>query len=374
MFDQDLNLNLNGLPLTEEEFAFYKDLSLFFNTTQDLLCIADTNARFKRVNPAVIKLLGYSVKELFSHPINYFVHPDDQDKTNKTRTEMFGGKPLHNFENRYITKNGEVVWLSWTSVYAPERQLVFAVAKDITLRKNIEHEKNNLYHKLEAVNKELEYFARIASHDLRAPVSNILSLFDILDESKIDDEDSLNVMRLIKKSTERVYSTLEKYIDDLKNKEKLHRLKSDQNIKETTRSVIDSIENIINKSNAKIETDFLAFDTIPFDKGYLTSVILNLLTNAIKYASPNRAPEIKILTRFLGHKKQLMIIDNGLGMDMMLIKNKIFGLNQTFHQNKDGKGLGLFLVKSQLEEMGAEIDVESEVDKGTTFIITFNNG
>ncbi len=369
----DLAKNLNNKNDLMDDQAFLNDLADFFYHTPDLLCIADFNAQFKRVNPAVSKLLGFSEEELFSHPINYFVHPDDQHETSRTRTEMFQGKPLLNYENRYITKSGETVWLSWTSVPVTNRQLVFAVAKDITLRKKIEEEKKQLFNQLQAVNKELEYFARIASHDLRAPVSNILALFDLFDESKINDEDSLNIINLIKQSTQKVYSTLEKYINDLKNKEKTQRLKTEESLSETTKAVINSIESILNKGKVKIDFDFSSFDAVEFDQGYLNSIILNLITNAIKYADPNKLPFIKISSRLFEDKKQLLVSDNGIGMDLDAIKYKIFGLNQTFHHNKDGKGLGLYLVKTQLEEMGGSIEVESEIDKGSTFIITFKS-
>lgn len=373
MLNQALNSDNENNQLLDDDKAFINDLTSLFYHTHDLLCIADFNAKFKRVNPAVIKTLGYSEEELFSHPINHFVHPDDQKNTTKTRDEMFKGKPLLNYENRYITKSGEIVWLSWTSIPVTDRQLVFAIAKDITLRKKIEEEKNQLFQKLEIANKELKYFARVASHDLRAPISNIIALFDLMDKTKIEDEESLNIIGLIKKSTETVFSRLEKYIDDLQNKDRSNLLKTDENIFDISKNIIKSIENIINKQNAKVELDFLAFDTIKFDKGYLSSIIQNLITNAVKYSSPNRTSKIKVLTRILGDKKQLLVVDNGLGMDLNLIKDKIFGLNETFHQNTDARGLGLYLVKTQIEEMGGSIDFETELDKGSTFIVTFAN-
>lgn len=373
MLNQALNSDNENNQLLDDDKAFINDLTSLFYHTHDLLCIADFNAKFKRVNPAVIKTLGYSEEELFSHPINHFVHPDDQKNTTKTRDEMFKGKPLLNYENRYITKSGEIVWLSWTSIPVTDRQLVFAIAKDITLRKKIEEEKNQLFQKLEIANKELKYFARVASHDLRAPISNIIALFDLMDQTKIEDEESLNIIGLIKKSTETVFSRLEKYIDDLQNKDRSNLLKTDENIFDISENIIKSIENIINKQNAKVELDFLAFDTIKFDKGYLSSIIQNLITNAVKYSSPNRTLKIKVLTRILGDKKQLLVVDNGLGMDLNLIKDKIFGLNETFHQNTDARGLGLYLVKTQIEEMGGSIDFETELDKGSTFIVTFAN-
>jgi PAS domain S-box-containing protein len=114
------------------------DLEYFFEVTPDLLCIAGFDGYFKKINPAVSKTLGYTDEELFAIPINSFVHPDDQDTTDRKRVMLSEGHSLLNFENRYTTKDGATVWLSWTSVPIMRDSLVFAIAKDITYRKQLE--------------------------------------------------------------------------------------------------------------------------------------------------------------------------------------------------------------------------------------------
>lgn len=100
---------------------------------------------------------------------------------------------------------------------------------------------------------------------------------------------------------------------------------------------------------------------------------MNLVTNAVKYSSLKREPEIKIITEKIDGGVKLYFSDNGLGIDLQRNKDRIFGLYQRFHDNSDSKGLGLYIVNSQVRVMGGKIDVESEVDIGTTFIITFKN-
>jgi PAS domain S-box-containing protein len=89
---------------------------LFFELTPDLMCIAGYDGYFRKINSAVSKTLGYSMDELYSRPINDFVHEGDKDITAKVRHELTRSKPLLNFENRYVRKDGEIVWLSWTSL------------------------------------------------------------------------------------------------------------------------------------------------------------------------------------------------------------------------------------------------------------------
>src|SRR5947208_16928043 len=111
-----------------------------FERTFDLVCIVDKPGWFKKVNPAVTKTLGYSEDELFARPVSALIHPDDLEMTAKRRNDLLNNKPLLNFQNRYISKSATIVWLEWTSVYIPEQEVVFAIAKDITARKLVEIE------------------------------------------------------------------------------------------------------------------------------------------------------------------------------------------------------------------------------------------
>ena len=127
-----------------EEFSF-------FEMTPDLVCVADKDGFFRRVNPAVIEKLGYAQEELFARPISSFIHPEDRELTHDRRTKLIKGHVLENFENRYLTKNDEVVWLAWTSIYFPDKEIVFAIAKDVTERKLAEKEIEEKYKKFKGL-------------------------------------------------------------------------------------------------------------------------------------------------------------------------------------------------------------------------------
>jgi PAS domain S-box-containing protein len=113
------------------------DLEYYFEIAPDLLCIAGFDGYFKKINPAVSKTLGYTPEELFSVPINSFVHLDDQLLTSQKRSELIEGHSLLNFENRYLAKDGSIVWLSWTSVPIKRDSVVFALAKNLTYMKQL---------------------------------------------------------------------------------------------------------------------------------------------------------------------------------------------------------------------------------------------
>lgn len=120
------------------------ELNRFFNLSPDLLCIVGFDGYFKKINQAVIGLLGYTEAELLTNPTVSFLHSGDREKRNKTFKKLIGGDRVVNFENRYLTKSGEIKWLSWTAVPIIGEEVVFAVAKDITYKKQLEIERENI--------------------------------------------------------------------------------------------------------------------------------------------------------------------------------------------------------------------------------------
>lgn len=127
------------------------ELSHFFESTPDLVCIAQKDGYFKSFNQSVMAKLGYTKDELLARPIFDHIHPEDREATRKTRLEMLEGKALLNFVNRYVTKTGEVVWLEWTSIYFAEKELVFAIAKDVSTKRLAEIEIENKYNKFKSL-------------------------------------------------------------------------------------------------------------------------------------------------------------------------------------------------------------------------------
>ncbi len=348
-------------------------LELFFELSPDLLCIAGYDGYFKRINPAVSKLLGYSDEELYASPINDFVHEEDKHITNRVRDELTKNTSLNNFENRYIAKNGEVVWLSWTSFPNDDHQLIFAIAKNITHKKIHEEERNTRLTNLTKVNKSIKQATFRTVHDLRSPVNNLIAIFNLLDHSKVADLKTTELLNMLKLASEDLYLTLNSYLNDLVKHDGLNEQIEELSLKETLDSVIISIKALIQTSKTTIHIDFSEFDVIHFNKAYLESIFLNLITNSIKYAKPDCYPIISIITKQVKSVNQLIISDNGLGFDMEIVKDKVFGLNQKFHDHGDGKGIGLYLVFNHITNLGGRINLDSKVNEGSTFTISFKS-
>jgi PAS domain S-box-containing protein len=359
-------MNVNDLNLK----ATYST-ELFFELSPDLLCIAGYDGYFKRVNAAVSKVLRYTEQELLSKPIDEFIHPEDRDITARYRAEIKANKPLMHFENRYLTKTGEIVWLSWTAIAFDSQKVVYAIAKNVTHNKKMEEERNTLLSHLTRKNKELKQASYTTSHDLRSPVNNLLLGFSLLDVSKIEDQETLDFIEILKASAEGLKQTLNNYVDILSNRESLNVEIEDVNLAECLNTVLQSINSLVHDSKAVFHIDFSGLENIKFNKTYLESIFLNLVTNSIKYARPDLFPVISIHSRDFNGLKQLIVSDNGRGFDMSQVKDKIFGLHQKFHNHIDSKGIGLYLVYNHVVSLGAQISVDSEVNRGTTFTITF---
>ena len=158
-------------------------LSDFFELTPDLVWIVGKDGYLKKVNPAVSRKLGYTVEELLSRPVTSFIHPDDVEETLQNRSRLFQGEILHNFCNRYLASNGAVIWLEWTSVYMANREIVLAIAKDITDRKKIEREVEAQYIKYKGLASHfknlLENDRKYFAHELHEELAQLLAVVNM---------------------------------------------------------------------------------------------------------------------------------------------------------------------------------------------------
>ena len=365
------NSNNSNFPFSGEEISF--NLEQFFQLTPDVVCIADYKGVLKKVNPALSKLLGYSMEELLNRPVSNFIYPEDKLNTARFRDNLREKNPVLNFENRYLTKNGDIIWLSWTSISEPENLLIYAIAKDITHVKKLEEERNLLLIDLAKLNADLKKFTYTTSHDLRSPVNNLLSLFSLLDLSKIEDQQTLEYISLLNSSTIQMKNTLNKYVDAISQEKKINIQIEILSLEDTFFMVLNSINNLIQKSNTSFEVDFSEAPHLSFSSFYLQSILLNLISNSIKYSNPKVAPSITVKSIKVNRTIQLIFTDNGIGFDMEKVGDNIFGLHQSFHNNKESKGIGLYLVQSHMESLGGKIAVTSEVNIGTTFTLTFKD-
>jgi signal transduction histidine kinase len=220
-------------------------------------------------------------------------------------------------------------------------------------------------------NTDLEKFAYIISHNLRAPVANIIGASSILNNMEVSSGEKEKLNRGINTSILRLDEIINDLNQILQIKGRINEIKEIVYFSELVEHIKISIRNLIDKDNVEIKYDFSEVNDFFALKPYLYSIFFNLISNSIKYRRQKVHSVIEIRSRLLKNKIELTFADNGMGIDLKKNGDQIFGLYKRFHSNIEGKGMGLFMVKTQVETLGGKISVKSEENKGTEFKIEF---
>src|SRR5829696_67474 len=222
-------------------------------------------------------------------------------------------------------------------------------------------------------NKDLEQFTYIISHNLRAPVANIIGLSYRLQQAGLPDDIRSQIGAGLSTSVSKLDEVIRDLNDILKIRQKVDESKQLINFTKFASDIQLSIEKMIENEKAVILWDFTQAEEIITIKSYLHSIFFNLISNSLKYRQPTVAPMIKITSQKIDGKIVLLFEDNGIGIDLSTAREHVFGLYKRFHTDRaEGKGMGLYMVKTQVESMGGKISISSEVNAGTQFRIEFN--
>lgn len=247
---------------------------------------------------------------------------------------------------------------------------VLGISQDITEVKRAEQEKINMVSDIVLRNKDLEQFSYIVSHNLRAPVANILGLTDMLQSMDNDRDEERHMISELAVSADRLDAVVRDLNTILQVRSPVSEKKEMVHLPGLVAEIQTSMNALLKNEQADVICDFSAADTIYSVKNYLYSIFVNLVSNSVKYRRAGIQPVIRILSTLTADSVELTFADNGLGIDMDKVAHYMFGLYKRFHHHVEGKGIGLYMVKAQAETLGGRISVQSQVNKGTTFHIT----
>lgn len=330
------------------------ELFTLFEMTPDLVCIAGKDGYLKKVNPAVSAKLGYTPEELYARPISSFIHPDDVELTSKVRQTLLNGKALLNFQNRYITKNGAVIWLEWTSVYVPDQEIVFAIAKDITISKIRQQETEERY----------QHYKTLASHfKNRAEDDRKYLAYEL-------HEEVAQLAAVVKMNVAWVNQRVNGLPGKAKEKLEEALLMSDLLIRSIRRISFSVSPNMMNDLgfNATVQfqcrefavlngipcsyrSDYHEDDLLQEEKIDFFRICQEALSNIMEHAE---AKSVSVALKDLGQTISLCITDDGKG----------------FNVNEHLSSAGLLNMKQLAVSINGEFVVESEIGKGTTVTVT----
>jgi PAS domain S-box-containing protein len=374
---------IQDITKQKEEEQRLKLLETVITHTKDSIIITESNLNEGKipnivyVNPAFTKISGYNAEEIIGKSPEIFIGPDSDIEEHDKLIDAIKNKQECQIETLSYKKDQEAYWVNFNMlpVYDSEGELSHwvSIQRDVTEDKKQEVEKEQLIKELTQNNKDLQQFSYITSHNLRAPLSNLTGLLNLIDDIPIENPELKEIIDGFNRSTHLLNETINDLVKVIIIKDNPSIEKESLLLKDIFEDVFSQLDFLIGLHKPIILFNFEDVSFLNTNKSYLESILLNLLTNSIKYKSDKRKLKININAHQLGDSVVLIFKDNGIGIDLERNKDKVFGLYQRFHDYPDSKGLGLYLVKSQVETMGGTISIESKVGVGTTFSLTFKN-
>ena len=361
--------------IIESNSKLRKQFESVFDAVPNLIFVKDENSRYLIANKAYCEFHGVSEEEIVGKT-------DEQLGVSKEEAEHYcrsdkevleHGKTIYIPEVRAIGKDGVERW--YQTIKKPfelegnDSKAILAIVTDISALKNKEQELSESLNIIGEQNKRLMNFAHIVSHNLRNHVGNISMLLSLY-EMEDDEAEREEVFGYMKSASERLNESINDLNQIIDQQYKTQDQKKEVNLREYIANTKQVLMTEILAHNVQFNIDVpedLSFD---YNPAYLESIVLNMMSNAIKYRDPNRRPEVSMKAwKEEDGRVFFTVSDNGLGIDMEKHGDKLFGMYKTFHGNENSKGIGLFITKNQIESMGGSIEAESEPGKGTTFKI-----
>jgi signal transduction histidine kinase len=279
------------------------------------------------------------------------------------------------YEISFTKADGTVRWnnIRWLNVKnSDNKNWGFILAnKDITETKMAALERERITADLIQHIKDLEQFTYIISHNLRAPVANIMGLSDMLKEDELDQEEKQEVIERVSQSIQSIDNVIQDLNHILQARDLVNEKKETVYFADLVNAIKTSIHSTVVSEKVQFKCSFKEVDSLFTIRSYLYSIFYNLSSNSIKYRRAGVAPEITIESHKVKDKVELRFKDNGKGIDLHKNATQLFGLYKRFDTTTEGKGMGLFMVKTQIEALGGTIKIKSKLGEGTEFIIHF---
>lgn len=363
-----------ALAVSEEHFR------TFANNIQNLAWMANADGWAFWFNERWYEYTGTSPAQMAGWTWQQLVHPDHLPQVLTVIQE--GMRHHETWELTFPLKkaNGEYRWFL-TRAYAvknKEGQVIrwIGTNTDIQEQKKAEEELQHKNEELRKINSDLDNFIYTASHDLKAPITNIEGLIDTLVEDLPAEILQTPIIDKVIALTRKAIGRFKITIEDLTDLSKINR-ESQEDVSSVDLAALFEevrmdLDVLIQGPGARFEVDFQQCPSIRFSRKNLRSILSNLVSNAVKYHSPHRRPLIQVSARTEHNCQVLTVTDNGLGMDLSQ-ENKIFSMFKRLHDHVEGSGIGLYIVKKIVENSGGKITVDSAVDKGSTFQVYFRD-
>jgi PAS domain S-box-containing protein len=350
------------------------ELATFFEMSPDMLCIAGVDGRFKRLNPAWEKTLGFTTAELMSRPYVDFVHPDDRNATSAEAGSLAGGASTVFFENRYLRKDGSYRWLSWKSTPLPEEGLVYAVARDVTEQRRVAEELKLAREDAIAASRAKSDFLANMSHEIRTPMNAVIGMAELLLDTPLAPEQREYVLTL-KDAAESLLGLINDVLDFSKIEAgRLDLVPAEFDLRETLGDTLRTLGLRAHQKGLELAGRIAPDvpDRLVGDGPRLRQVLVNLVGNAIKFTERG---EVVVQVERQSEEEGAVVLgflvaDTGIGIPrdkQELIFEAFAQADGSTTREYGGTGLGLSISAQLVGLMGGRIAVDSEPGRGSRF-------
>ncbi|KAA9333449.1 PAS domain-containing protein [Hymenobacter busanensis] len=355
------------------------EFRLLAESIPQLVWVIDAESRPSYFNQRWLDYIGYGLGD-FRHEMDYslIVHPDDlmpclelfreamlagttcrveyrlrERSTGLYRWFIGQAVPLHNAQGAVVQ------WFGTCTDIHEQKELATALAEQNT--------------ELRRINQDLDGFVYTASHDLKQPINNMAGIFHELTRSaQFRDPDATKLTAMFERALQQIHGTINDLTELVQVQKARQQVPPEAvDLPQLVAEVLDSIREQLTAAGAEVSADFSAAPTVQFVRPNLQSVLFNLLSNAVRYADPQRPPRIRLWTEHLDGHTILSVQDNGLGIDLERFGPQLFQMFRRFHPHVEGSGMGLYLVHRIVQSHGGHLEVHSRVGEGTTFRIRF---
>ena len=347
----------------------------------DGLFIDDIDGKVAFANTRFLDMIGISRDDLKSFVFDDYVAPEYKDIIRQRHKQRMQGEEVSSiFEYVALRKDGSRRWfearvtkiMRGSKIIGTQSAIrdVTEAKESIDRLKASEAEKTNLLHELNQRYNELMQFNYIVSHNLRAPIANIIGLADMFNMDDIDEAEKKQVIAHIQFSINKIDELINDLNIILAARSDINSKKEKVDFAEIILRVENTLQKQIKEAHARIEVQIAPDAAEIFSiKSYIKSILYNLVNNAIKYRSAGKDPLIEIGISKANEQIEIRVQDNGIGIDLVKYGHDIFGLYKRFHPSFEGKGLGLNMTKVQVELLGGSIQIASQPGEGTLFTI-----
>ncbi len=378
-------LEVKAFPSEEGLAVYFSDISRRVEAQEELrklsvvaekshsgIIIADREGRIEWVNESFTQITSFSEQEIIGKTIVALLKKANYlDIDTKRAVMKLVGRASFEGEIPFVTKEGEDLWLKVgaTPVLDKEQKAfryIFMIT-DISLQKQAIQERNRFIEELQSRNQSLSQFSQVVSHQLRSPVANILGLTSLFELPGVDEETKAEVVGKLGTAANNLDFIIKDLNKVLALREPFGLEGENLLFEEVFARVLQELKGPLKEKKVEIRYDFKDAPLVFAVKPYLNDILKNLLSNSIKFRSADTPAVVEVYSKAEENWVVLTVKDNGIGFDFEKHKMNVFGLYKRFHVDRGGRGLGLYLVKTQVEALGGKIKVESKPGEGSIF-------